>query len=359
MDSIYKKLRERLDMFPQGFPSTPSGVEIDILKHLFKEDEARLALAMRPYPEAVATIAERYGQDVSEIGETLYGMSKRGLILRYSASETERYYFLAPWMVGIWEFQLDNLTDENIELYERFYQEGMVPYARERKNSGFRVIPIEAEIESIQEVQPFEQVSEIINSQTKFAVAPCICRKEAQMVGEGCDKLLEACMMFGFAAEYYIENELAREITKEEALEVLAKAEADGLVHFSSNHQDNKIFICNCCSCCCKAMAHIVKYGNKNALAKSNYLAVLNEDSCDICEDCIDRCPVSAIQMFDDQTQIDGQSCIGCGLCISTCPTGSISMAIRPEDQRSPVFANQEEMLKAIGEEKNKPYPFE
>jgi len=48
------------------------------------------------------------------------------------------------------------------------------------------------------------------------------------MVGKGCEKLLEACMVFGAAADYYIENGFGREITKEEAHKILAKTEEEG-----------------------------------------------------------------------------------------------------------------------------------
>ena len=120
MSEVYERLRERLDMFPQGFPKTESGVELEILERLFSPEEAEIGLSLRPYPEPVSTIAERMGGNEKKLGETLYDMSKRGLILRFKESEEVIYYFLAPWMVGIWEFQVKNLTQENIKLYENY-----------------------------------------------------------------------------------------------------------------------------------------------------------------------------------------------------------------------------------------------
>ncbi|MEX2706541.1 MAG: hypothetical protein Q6352_015015 [Candidatus Freyrarchaeum guaymaensis] len=43
-DEPYLRLREFLDQFPLGFPKTPSGVEIKILKRLFTEEEAKTAV---------------------------------------------------------------------------------------------------------------------------------------------------------------------------------------------------------------------------------------------------------------------------------------------------------------------------
>ena len=76
MPNVYEKLRERLDMFPQGFPQTKSGVEMEILEHLFTADEAGVALSLRPFPEPVSTIAERLGRDENEMKEILYDMSQ-------------------------------------------------------------------------------------------------------------------------------------------------------------------------------------------------------------------------------------------------------------------------------------------
>ena len=359
MANVYEKLRERLDMFPQGFPQTKSGVELKILENLFSVDEAEIALSLRPFPEPVSTIADRMGRDEKDLGERLYDMSKRGLILRFKESEEIIYYFLAPWMIGVWEFQVGRLTPDNVKLYEKFYEEGLVPLNKTKNVPGFRVIPIQKEIQDNTEIQPFEKVSEIIDSQTRFAVADCICRKEARMMGKGCDKLLETCMTFGVAADYCIENKFAREISKKEAKVILLKAEEDGLVHFSSNHAADKIFICNCCGCCCKALANITRYDNPGHIAKSNYYASVNADTCNGCETCVDRCQVDAIQIEDDIAIINMAKCIGCGLCASACPTESISMIHKGSDALSHIYANNNELTQASAKAANKAFPFE
>lgn len=243
MTTVYEKLRDRLDMFPQGFPKTESGVELEILKRLFSEEEAEIALHMKPLPEKVVDISRRAGKDEKKLGEMLYDMSKRGLILRWQAPDKERYYFLIPWIIGIFEHQLNNLSKENVELFEKFYNEGMSPEWKNRKTGMVRVIPVQKEIEGRTEIQPYEKVSEIIEKHTRFAVAECICRKAAKVQGHGCDKLLEACLSFGPGADFYIENGIGREITKDEAKKILARAEEDGLVHCSTNKAGTKNFI--------------------------------------------------------------------------------------------------------------------
>jgi Pyruvate/2-oxoacid:ferredoxin oxidoreductase delta subunit len=316
-------------------------------------------LCLRPSPELVSTIAGRAGRDERELEESLHRMSKKGLIFRFQSPDQQIFYFLIPWVIGIWEFQLKNLNPDNIKLFEKYFEEGMAPERKKAKIPGGRIIPVEKEIHGMAEIQPFEKVSQIIDSHSRFAVAECICRKERRLLGDGCEKLLEACMSFGPAADYYIGNELGREISKEEAREIILKAEDDGLVHYSSNHTSPKLFICNCCGCCCKALGFVTKYNLSAALAKSNYYARVNEETCTGCETCVGRCQVKAIQVQNDHALIDKNRCIGCGLCVSSCPTESLSMVHRPADEISAIFPDQIALLQAMGKDKNKQFPFE
>lgn len=362
MVAVYEQLRERLDKFPQGFRKSKSGVELKILQDLFTPREAEIALSLQPYPvfETVSAIAQRAGKDETQLGETLFSMSKRGLIMRFRASETDLYYCLMPWVIGIYEFQVNNLTRDRIQLFEKYYEEASVPAWREAPTRvGFRVIPVENEIHGNTMVQPYEKVSQIIESNTVFAVADCICRKERAIMGDGCGRLQEACLSFGPGASYYIENGIGRAISKGEAKNILRKAEAEGLVHCSSNTASGQLFICNCCSCCCGVMKNITRYDNPKVVTKSNYYAVNDVESCNACGICVDRCQVHAIRMENDVATIDRSRCIGCGLCVSMCATGSLSLAAKSPSEASPVFADDIAMLQALGKETGKAYPFE
>jgi Na+-translocating ferredoxin:NAD+ oxidoreductase subunit B len=359
MSDIYERVRERLDMFPQGFPKTRGGVELEILRRLFTPDEGEILLALRPFPEPAAVIAARMPRNPEETGEQLYALSKRGLVMRVRTPDGQIVYALVPWIVGIWEFQLNNLDPEFVRLKERYAEEGMIPERRKATLSGMRTIPVEKEISASTEIESYEKVSEIINSHTKFAVADCICRKEKKIMGEGCDRLMEACMSFGPAAEYYIENGLGREITQQEARDILKKAEEQGLVHCSSNQKGPKIFICNCCGCCCGVLQAVNKYNVPTAMAKSNYYARINEETCTGCESCVDRCQVHAIGIEDASAHVEKGRCIGCGLCVSACPTNSISLVRKKKDDLSVIFTDSIALVQAIGKEKGKAFPFE
>jgi NAD-dependent dihydropyrimidine dehydrogenase PreA subunit len=359
MSNIYEKVRQRLDMFPQGFPKTQGGVELDILRHLFTPEEGEIMLSLRPVPEPASAVAARLSLDAEDLGMQLYEMSKKGLILRFRSPDGQLFYFLAPWIVGIWEFQLNRLDRGFVALKEKYAEDGMIPERRKYKLSGMRTIPIEQAVSAATEIESYEKVSEIINAHTKFAVADCICRKEKKIMGEGCDKLQEACMSFGPAAEYYIENGLGREISQKEARAIILKAEEDGLVHCSSNQKGQKLFICNCCGCCCGVLQTVNKHHIPAAMAKSNYYATIDQETCTGCENCVDRCQVHAIRVQDATAVIEKEKCIGCGLCVSACPTESISLARKEKDDLSVIFPDQIALAQAIAKEKGKSFPFE
>lgn len=362
MVAVYERLRDRLDQFPQGFPMSKSGVELKILEDLFTPGEAETALYLRPYPqlEPVPAIAQREGKEEKELGDTLYSMSKKGLIMRFRASETELYYCLMPWVIGIFEYQVNNLTKDRIRLFDQYSEEAGVQALREAPTRfGLRVIPIEKEITGMTTIHPYERISQIIDTNTEFAVADCICRKERAIMGDGCGRLQEACMMFGPAASYYIENGIGRAISKEEAKNILLKAEEEGLVHCSTNTLGGHLFICNCCSCCCLLMKNITKYGNPKVITKSNYYAVNDVDRCNDCGICVDRCQVHAIRIEDGVAIINKERCFGCGLCVTKCATGSLSLSAKSPDEASPVFNDEEEMKQSVGQATGRNYPFE
>ena len=57
MNDVYGRLRERLDDFASGYPTTEIGIEIKILKGLFTKDEAELFLKLSPVLEAPGDVA--------------------------------------------------------------------------------------------------------------------------------------------------------------------------------------------------------------------------------------------------------------------------------------------------------------
>ena len=99
----YINLRDFLDQLPLGYPKTESGVELKILKKLFSEAEAELAVLLTPIPEEARQIAERNGIDIGRLEEKLESMSKKGLIFIFRIRrQGKTLYNTAPFMIGLW-----------------------------------------------------------------------------------------------------------------------------------------------------------------------------------------------------------------------------------------------------------------
>ncbi|MGD9332720.1 MAG: 4Fe-4S binding protein, partial [Desulfobacterales bacterium] len=171
---------------------------------------------------------------------------------------------------------------------------------------------------------------EIIRRQSKIVVAPCICRREHDMVGKGCDKPMEVCLTFGGGAYYYEENGLGRAITQEEALETLRKGMDAGLVLQPGNAQ-KPTNICMCCGCCCQVLKNLKTLDSPAKVVHTNFYAEVIEEDCIACEDCVERCQMAAITM-DDIARIDLERCIGCGLCVAACPNEAMVMRQKQTD---------------------------
>jgi Na+-translocating ferredoxin:NAD+ oxidoreductase RNF subunit RnfB len=215
------------------------------------------------------------------------------------------------------------------------------------KTPQLRTIPVSKAISAEQAVMPYEEARKIIQEQEKIVVAPCICRKEHKMMGKGCDKAMESCLVFGFGAQYYEKNGLGRRIDQTEALNILQDAEDQGLVLQPSNTQ-KVVNICLCCGCCCQMLINLKRYPSPALYAASNYFAEIDPDLCSGCGTCMERCQMEAVEMDGDTAAIKRTRCIGCGLCVSTCPTGAMSLELKPENERSVPPADRMEAFKRI-----------
>ena len=349
-DECYIKLQEFLDQFPLGFPKTSSGVELKILKKLFTEEEARLAVLMPLMPESVESIAKQTDIGIESLAEKLEKMSKKGLVFRIRR-DGQTLYRATPFMIGLYEYAVNTIDKELAGYFHEYYDTAYMDEMGSSNVPGFRVMPVSESIATNTTLFPLKKIEEEIRSARVISVADCVCRKESKLLDKACDYPMESCLSFGVAAEYYIENGIGREVTADEAIKILYEADRAGLVHAGANskHLSN---ICNCCPCCCASMKGMTQKGHpKEKYMNALYEAVVDEDLCISCGDCIDRCPVEAIQM-DDVAGVDRDKCLGCGLCASICTEEAIKLHVR-EDRQEP-FDNVMQMSMAIMEGKQR-----
>jgi ferredoxin len=140
---------------------------------------------------------------------------------------------------------------------------------------------------------------------------------------------LKTCLSFSSVERQPSEYD----VSKEEALAFLDKAEEMGLVHTVSNVMKGIGYICNCCGCCCAILRGINDWGIENSVAYANYYAVIDAIKCLGCGICRERCQVHAISENGGVSVVDRKKCIGCGLCVTGCPNGVAKLEKKPESE--------------------------
>lgn len=334
---IYSCLAKHLDNLPAGYPATESGVEMRILRRLFTPEEATLAIHLTLLPEEARVVAHRAKLPVAEAAQRLAQMEQRGLIFsKHSRSGSAPKYQAAPFVVGIWEFQVGRLTPDLVRDFEE-YLPHLVPTWE--KTPQMRTIPIGASINAQMEVLPYEQAEAIVSSQDLIVVAPCICRQERQLVDEGCGKPLETCLSFGSGAAFFQRNGLGRPIDQEEALAILRQANEAGLVLQPGNSKQSG-FICCCCGDCCAALRSLKQHPHPSSVLSSAFFAKVDKELCISCSVCETRCQMEALDFNDSVPVVNLDRCIGCGLCVPTCPSEAIILERKSASEQPNIPAN-------------------
>ena len=72
-------------------------------------------------------------------------------------------------------------------------------------------------------------------------------------------------------------------------------------------------------------------------MVKSYYVSKIDPELCTACEVCNERCPMEAIKLNGDVSEIIDGRCIGCGVCIPTCPVEAISLVAKPGMEAPPI----------------------
>jgi ferredoxin len=352
---VYHRLARHLDDLPGGFPPTESGVEQRILRRLFTPEEAELATHLTLLAEEPRVIARRAKIPPDEAAKRLEEMARKGLIYRVRPRGKPALYMAIQWVVGIWEFQVNRLSPELVHDFEEYLPAMFDPEAW-REVPQIRTVPVGEAIPAQAEVLPYERAEAIVRAQKRLAVAPCICRQERALVGEGCGRPQETCLVFGMAADYYVENGLARSIDQEEALAILQLADEAGLVLQPDNAQ-KALNICCCCGCCCGVLRAAKMHPQPASVVFSPFVAVTDPETCEGCGICVDRCPMEALHLEDGYAVLNLDYCIGCGLCVTGCPSGSMSLQRRPGGEQRPVPRNVQEKAIRMGQLRGKMGP--
>ena len=280
--------------------------EYKILEPIVDDDMCEIMMHMRLNASRTPEeIARRAKKDVEFTQKQLDKLQVAG-VARVRMEDGKRCYYYPIWVPGIMEGVLSNreqceahpVLAECFEEYTRKRVSMLAPFMDAGMNM-MRVIPVQSAIENNSRKASYDEVASLVEKAHTISVGPCSCRRSRRLMGEGCGHLEDdMCMYLNDNAQNFIETGAHRRIDKEEAYEILRRAEANGLVHELNvtDGYDEANAICNCCGCSCFAL-RIASYFRTPDAIRTNYVARVDKDKCVACGQCVENCQLNAVKL--------------------------------------------------------------
>lgn len=285
---------------------TAADPEYRIMEPVVSDEMAEVALGLEfRKPKSAEEAALACGKSVEDCSRLLWDLAVVGVCFVNRIDGIDKYWY-DTWIPGIMEMMVNN--KENARKYPQI-PESFEAYGRRRgpATAGIfpvgkglmRVIPIEASIMAETRRASYEEVSKYLDENEVFSVSDCSCRTARELMGEGCGHLKEdMCIQMGHAAEYYVRTGRGRAIGREEAYEIIRRAEENGLMHQIPNTDGpgKTHAICNCCGCSCLSLRTAEMFYNTD-MVRSNYVSSVDREKCVACGVCVENCPVGALKL--------------------------------------------------------------
>ncbi|HSO89121.1 MAG TPA: 4Fe-4S dicluster domain-containing protein [Draconibacterium sp.] len=363
---IYHLLGKKIDGLITRAPWNQTLFEM--LKELYTQQEAEVLVRMSYSLSTFEQVATATKFDRVELQRILDNLCEKGLVFDILLND-KYYYIQSPMVVGIFEMTMmrtrgDLRYAEWAKLFHNYLNDSDDFYAANFKHgekvSPMRVLPHEETIDesSFVEILDYEKARTIIENTSKFSIGLCSCRHEKLHLGEKtCNVPLETCSSFGPGADLMIRHGFAREVSKSEMLENLARSKELGLVLTADNVKKEVGFMCHCCGCCCNLLLGVSKHGYPNTVVTSTFIAEVNEEKCSGCEKCSKACPINAITMIAaggpnpgkrKLAKVDKNICLGCGVCALSCNKQAIKLTKREQRVLHPENTFQRVILASL-----------
>ncbi len=309
-----------------GLPKTPAMIRVLSLQ--LTPEEARLALQVGTAGGTLSQLSAKTGIDAAPLKKRLEAMATKGTMWIDPDKEDPVYRLVASCAPGFVETGAWGgiRFPHDVELIKNLHQ-ALIDWVRERLCPlGFPFAPVFAHPEHLPaDTKPGENLFETLAGQDFIAVSDCPCRL-AHWLAEPdnhCSHALETCLHYGDVARWTVKYGMARRITYDEAVALLRKCHAEGLVH----NIDIEGCLCNCCTDCCPMFIGIRQFKTKTLIA-SPFVPRIDADKCTACSACVDACPLGALSV-NDVAEVNRDVCVGCSVCIPSCGDGAITLVRR------------------------------
>lgn len=364
----YLDLQQRLDRMPVGAPAHKAFFEL--LEELFNEEECRVAAGIPLRLASLGAIARNAKLSEDATRKILDRLVTKGLVVDLPRDDRSTVYYLNPTIIGFFEFSMMRIRDD---IDQKKVAELMWTYMREDPELGFMRMLADGETfiarplvnenalepEVWTEILDFDKASAIIDDAGSWAEGVCHCRHVKLHLGKRCDYPLDHCLALGTGADYLIRAGIAKEISKERAMDVLVYAREHGNVQMADNVRNRPGFICNCCSCCCEMMEAFRTLPEMTKVISSNYLARIDGENCSGCGKCAKACPIDVIELLPAEATakipkrkkmaaVDAERCLGCGVCHAACDFDGLTLERAPQRIYTPDNVMEKIALQAI-----------
>jgi Pyruvate/2-oxoacid:ferredoxin oxidoreductase delta subunit len=319
----------------------PSVVLLEMVTHMFTDDEAELAALLPPLrPRTAEKVARLSGRSVEDVERVLRNLAFNKKVILAAGRPPK--YTLLPIVPGTFEMALmtHDLSTRNgwhkrfAELFERLWDTGyMASYPGEVRRAPVRYLPVAGAAKTLHMAWPSDRLEEMLEPYDLFAIGHCQCRLAMQLVGKGCGKPTENCVVFGPIAKPVIERGMMRRTDRAEILEVKRQAERAGAVTWMMNAKDEKKGngSCSCCGCCCHALRQLKDFNTPGLIARPHFWPTWHADKCNACAKCVKTCPMGALSQVDKTIVFNQARCVGCGLCVVSCKPAAMTLEPVPE----------------------------
>lgn len=337
----YQRLAIHLSNVGMGYPVRETLLEI--LRENLNPYEAEIALALPTgiipfFPVHVDEILSRVAMSRTELEPALERLAQKGILYVGPTPSGEKGYALLHVGFGFpqtffWKGEDTPHARKMAALVAKYFNRQVTQEAYGSETKQYRYIPVGKSVKAdLQAVFPVQLMEQVITHARRIAVAHCPCRVSYRLVGRGCEHPTEVCMKFDELADFVLDRGLARELSKEEALDVIRITEEAGLVHFVDNAEGEIKHNCNCCGCACWNVGNIRRRKiPRDAIMATYFMRDTDSEECTGCGECAAICPVEAVQMIDDLPVTDREWCIGCGVCATVCPTDAVVLNVRED----------------------------
>ncbi len=340
---VYRQLLAMMKKRGGGYAGMDIPEFYAMVEELFTPEEAAVNNAMSRGPFRAKDLSREMGLEEADLEKNLEAMADKGLCIAVKMGGVQ-YYQSARFMPGILEFQfMPGKTTERHRKLARLIQAYKKACDRNTDRtadtfSPMRVITVDRAVAAGNQVHTYDQVQTFIDQNEPIAVTTCYCRHAAVLRDEDVHGMpLDVCMQFGLGAQFAIERLGGRKLTKEEAREVLNRAEEAGLIHMSMNTAQDIGFICNCDRWHCVAVKQALAKPKPALYFYSGFEPSFDGERCVACGTCLERCPAAALTLGEQgPPQVDRDRCFGCAVCATGCPSEAIVMVSRPGFPETP-----------------------